>query len=523
MTWAFSPGEAEREARARKASSSSPPPSSSSPSPSSSAAADKKKKKRIVFDLPDYEDAYANPGSPLLARTPRGTYVLARPDGKRALLLAGSGATPEGLRPFLDVLDLGSSFSPSSSEDDDATAATMTSTRLWRSTPPHFESVGSILSDGACDMGGVALDGLRLLLSRESADVPPQTFVATFEGVSMDDLASKAEKSSKGGGEGEEKEGKTEKNAAKRPSAATLLMTPKEQQLTAFPHPHPSLTGAQKRVLRYERSDGVPLTATLHTPPGYDAARDGPLPIFLWLYPREFKNKEAAGQMRRSPHEFSGVGSSSPLLFLTRGYAVLDGPTFPIVAEEGKKKESIGSEGKEKGENKGGGEEEKEEEKREAEPNDTYVEQLVASAEAAVAEVIRLGVAHPAKVAVGGHSYGAFTTANLLAHAGHLFAAGIARSGAYNRTLTPSGFQAEQRTIWEAPEVYAKMSAFLNADKIKKPILLVHGLADNNTVSEEVGGEGIRDFFCFFFFARFRSFSIYFFFSPSLSPPEKNK
>lgn len=193
--------------------------------------------------------------------------------------------------------------------------------------------------------------------------------------------------------------------------------------------------------------------------------------------------------MRRSPHEFSGVGSSSPLLFLTRGYAVLDGPTFPIVAEEKKEnKNGASEEGKaaeDRARNGNAEKKEEEEEKKEAEPNDTYVEQLVASAEAAVAEVIRLGVAHPAKVAVGGHSYGAFTTANLLAHAGHLFAAGVARSGAYNRTLTPSGFQAEQRTIWEAPEVYAKMSAFLNADKIKKPILLVHGLADNNTVRKK--------------------------------------
>jgi len=349
ITWAFSPGEAEKEARAGRGSATAAAPATAA-------------KKRIVFDLPDYEDAYANPGSPLLARTPRGTYVLARPDGKRALLLAGSGATPEGLVPFLDVLDLGPADSAS---DSSSSSSSMTSTRLWRSSPPNFESAGSILSDGACDRGGVQLDGLRLLLSRESADVPPQTFIATFEGVSMDDLPFRAEKNKVV--EGEEGESKTETKtdaavAARMPSKATLLLTPSEKQLTAFPHPHPSLTGAQKRVLRYERSDGVPLTATLHTPPGYDAKRDGPLPIFLWLYPREFKNKEAAGQMRRSPHEFSGVGSSSPLLFLTRGYAVLDGPTFPIVAEENKEKENDG-------EKEGGGGEKKE--KKEAEPNDT--------------------------------------------------------------------------------------------------------------------------------------------------------
>lgn len=341
ITWAFSPREAEKEAKVGKK------------TPSASAAASTTDKKRIVFDLPDYEDAYSNPGSPLLARTPRGTYVLARPDGRRALLLSGSGATPEGLVPFLDVLDLGS---PSSSSSD-----SMTSTRLWRSTPPSFESAGSILSDGVCDRGSVKLDGLKLLLSRESADVPPQTYVATFDGVSMDDLPLRAERNEgEKGEEGEAPEKPSGSAKAKKPSAATLLVTPTEKQLTSFPHPHPSLTGAQKRVLRYERSDGVPLTATLHTPPGYDAARDGPLPIFLWLYPREFKNKEAAGQMRRSPHEFSGVGSSSPLLFLTRGYAVLDGPTFPIVAEGGSSSSSSGE--------KESGVDDKE---KEAEPNDT--------------------------------------------------------------------------------------------------------------------------------------------------------
>lgn len=70
-------------------------------------------------------------------------------------------------------------------------------------------------------------------------------------------------------------------------------------------------------------------------------------------------------------------------------------------------------------------------------------------------------------------------TANLLAHS-DLFRAGIARSGAYNRTLTPFGFQSERRTFWEAPEMYAKVSPFWYADKIKEPILLIHGEADNN-------------------------------------------
>jgi dipeptidyl aminopeptidase/acylaminoacyl peptidase len=154
------------------------------------------------------------------------------------------------------------------------------------------------------------------------------------------------------------------------------------------------------------------------------------LPCIMWAYPREFKSKDAAGQLRRSPYQFSGIGSTSPLLWLARKYAVLDGPGFPIIAE---------------------GDEE---------PNDSYVEQLTDSARAAVKELERLGVVDLKRIAVGGHSYGAFMTANLLAHAGDLFACGIARSGAYNRTLTPFGFQAEERTLWQAPDTYNTMSPF---------------------------------------------------------------
>jgi len=210
------------------------------------------------------------------------------------------------------------------------------------------------------------------------------------------------------------------------------------------------LRDLQKEVVHYERSDGLPLNATLYLPPGYDAARDGPLPTLMWAYPREFKTKEAAGQLRKSPHAFSGIGSMSPILWLTRGYAVLDGPTFPIIGE---------------------GEEE---------ANDTYVEQLRDAAQAAVDYLVGRGIADRHRIAVGGHSYGAFMTANLLAHT-DLFAAGIARSGAYNRTLTPFGFQAEERTIWEAPDTYMNMSPFMNAHKIKAPLLLIHGEDDNNT------------------------------------------
>src|SRR5690606_33834603 len=160
---------------------------------------------------------------------------------------------------------------------------------------------------------------------------------------------------------------------------------------------------------------------------GYDAARDGPLPVLMWAYPQEFKSASAASQVSDSPHRFNRVSYWGPLPFLPRGFAVLDDPSMPIVGEG------------------------------DAEPNDTYIQQLSAGAKAAVDELVRRGMGDPARVAVGGHSYGAFMTANLLAHT-DLFKAGIARSGAYNRTLTPFGFQAEERNYWQAQDTYLAMS-----------------------------------------------------------------
>jgi dipeptidyl aminopeptidase/acylaminoacyl peptidase len=220
-------------------------------------------------------------------------------------------------------------------------------------------------------------------------------------------------------------------------------------QLTAFPHPYPQIKEVKKQVLKYKRPDGVDLTADLYLPPGYKK-EEGPLPTFLWAYPAEFKSKDNAGQVKGSPYTFTRIGWGSPIYWVVRGYAILDNASIPIVGEGN------------------------------AEPNDTYVEQLVASAKAAIDYGASLGVVDPKRVGVGGHSYGAFMTANLLAHS-DLFKAGIARSGAYNRTLTPFGFQSEERTYWEAPEVYFKMSPFSYADKIKTPILFVHGEADNNS------------------------------------------
>jgi dipeptidyl aminopeptidase/acylaminoacyl peptidase len=220
--------------------------------------------------------------------------------------------------------------------------------------------------------------------------------------------------------------------------------------ITAFPDPTPQLAGVSKELIHYERDDGVPLTGTLYLPAGYAPAADGPLPVLMWAYPNEFKSRQDAGQVTDSPYRFTRVGWWSPVLHVVRGYAVLDDPTMPIVGE---------------------GDEE---------PNDTFVEQLVASAAAAVDELVRRGVGDRDRMAVGGHSYGAFMTANLLAHS-DLFRTGIAQSGAYNRTLTPFGFQAEERTLWEAPDVYAAMSPFMHAEKIAAPILLIHGAEDNNS------------------------------------------
>jgi dipeptidyl aminopeptidase/acylaminoacyl peptidase len=217
--------------------------------------------------------------------------------------------------------------------------------------------------------------------------------------------------------------------------------------ITDFKDPHPQLSGVQKKMVTYKRKDGVQLSGTIYLPPGYKEGER--LPMIIWAYPREFTSADTAGQISGSPHTFTRVGGSSHLLLLTQGYAIFDSATMPII---------------------GPGET----------ANDTYVEQLVASAQAAVDYAVEAGIADRDRFGVGGHSYGAFMTANLLAHS-DIFRAGVARSGAYNRTLTPFGFQSETRTFWEVPELYQRMSPFWYAHKINEPILLIHGEADNNS------------------------------------------
>lgn len=222
------------------------------------------------------------------------------------------------------------------------------------------------------------------------------------------------------------------------------------KQITMNTNPFSAIQNVSKEVITYKRDDGLELNGTLYLPVGYDKTSKEKLPMIMWAYPKEFKDTKTASQNINSPYEFTYPNYGSPIYWLNRGYAVLDDAAFPIVGVGDK------------------------------EPNDSFLKQLVANGKAGIDAVDNLGYIDRTKVAVGGHSYGAFMTANLLSHS-NLFAAGIARSGAYNRTLTPFGFQSEERSYWDAPEVYHEMSPFSNADKMKTPLLLIHGEDDNNS------------------------------------------
>ena len=232
-------------------------------------------------------------------------------------------------------------------------------------------------------------------------------------------------------------------------------------QVTSFPNPYGDTPLPKKQILRYKRADGVELSANLYLPPGYKPA-DGPLPTLMEAYPVEYKSRSAAGQIMGSPYQFPRFSWAGPVFFVTQGYAVLENTAMPIIGEGN------------------------------AQPNDTYVEQLVDDAKAAIDQGAGMGVVDRNRVAVMGHSYGAFMTANLLAHT-DLFKAGIARSGAYNRSLTPFGFQNEERTYWQDPDIYFKMSPFSYADKIKTPLLMIHGEADNNQGTFPIQSERFFD------------------------------
>ena len=275
--------------------------------------------------------------------------------------------------------------------------ATGRSERLFRSEAPYYEEVSALL-DG---------EGRRAIVRRESVKDVPNYYLYDF---------------------------------------AAKSRTP----LTSFRDPAPQFAGVTSQLVTYKRKDGLDLSATVYLPAGYSREKDGPLPFFLWAYPLEYGSAAAASQVVGSPYRFTRPTGASQLFLLTQGYGVMDNPTMPIVAMNGK------------------------------ESNDTYVDQLVSSAEAAVDKLVEMGVGDRDRMAVGGHSYGAFMTANLLSHT-KLFRAGIARSGAYNRTLTPFGFQGEERDYWKAPGLYTDMSPFTYADKVTTPLLLIHGMADDNT------------------------------------------
>jgi dipeptidyl aminopeptidase/acylaminoacyl peptidase len=322
-------------------------------------------------------------------------------NGQRVLL-----TTPDGKSAFLN----GQGASPEGDRPflDRYDLATARTQRLFRSAAPYYEDVMAVLDTR----------GDVLLTRRESKTEPPNYW------------------------------------------RRDLVRRIAPMALTNFADPAPQFAGVTSEQITYTRKDGVQLSATMYLPAGYDKARDGKLPFFLWAYPREFRSAAAASQVQGSPFRFvrpTGYGGRH-LQLLLQGYGVLDGPTMPIIGEGDK------------------------------EPNDTYIEQLVASAEAAVLKIDAMGVGDRDRVAVGGHSYGGFMTANLLAHS-KLFRAGIAESGAYNRTLTPFGFQAEDRTYWQAMDIYEKMSPFNYADKLKTPILLIHGMADDNTGTYPIQSE----------------------------------
>jgi dipeptidyl aminopeptidase/acylaminoacyl peptidase len=281
---------------------------------------------------------------------------------------------------------------------------TMQTTRLFHSAPESYDYVIGFAASGRDE----------IVLSHESRAEPPNLLVAALDGS-------------------------------------------QSRQLTAWPDPHPQLTGMDKRLIVHDRGDGVQLSGMLHLPPGYESERDGPLPLVIWAYPLDYGSPATAGQVRGSSKRFTRLTASEPVWFVLRGYAVLSQATMPVIGDP----ETM---------------------------NDTYVEQITSAAAAHIRTLDKMGIIDPARVAVGGHSYGAFMTANLLAHT-DLFAAGIARSGAYNRSLTPFGFQTERRNFWEAPQIYDQVSPFRYADQISAPILLLHGAQDSNSGTFPVQSE----------------------------------
>lgn len=355
---------------------------------------------RLWFDLNE-SDRYGDPGHPMFRTLPNGRRVL-RQRGD-AVYFSGSGATDQGDRPFLDLRHL----------------ETGETERLFRSDPDRYEYVVAVAA------------GERVLLRSESAVNAPNYYLASF-GQPIEAAAGEA----------------------------TRTLT--RQPITQFSDPTPQLRAIEKRIVRYERSDGVPLSFHLYLPPGYQEGT--PLPTVLYAYPMEYSGAAIAGQVRGSAQRFMQLYGASHLYFLLQGYAVLDQTAMPILGDP-------------------------------ETAYDTFVPQLVADAEAAVAKAVEIGVADPERVGVIGHSHGGLMVANLLAHT-NLFRAGIARSGSYNKTNQPFGFQAERRSLFEAREAYVQLSPTFFADQINQPVLIIHGDDDSNpgtpTFQSQVFYEAVR-------------------------------
>jgi len=356
---------------------------------------------RLWFDL-DEDDRYDDPGFPVYRQLPSGHRVM-RQHGD-AVYFRGSGATDEGDRPFLDLRPMGTSDTE----------------RLFRSAPDRYEYFVAFAGEDD-----------RFVLSSESATDVPNYYLATV------------------GGTVEAPEGE-----------ATRALT--REPITRFEDPTPWLRQIDKRLVSYERDDGLPLSFQLLLPPGY--AEGTPLPTVLYAYPLEYSGMATAGQVRGSTQRFMRIYGPSHLFFLLRGYAVLDQTAMPMLGDP-------------------------------ETAYDTFVPQLVADAEAAVAKAVELGVADPDRIGVIGHSHGGLMVANLLAHT-DLFRAGIARSGSYNKTVQPFGFQSERRSLFEARDVYIQVSPTFFADQVDEPVLIIHGLADSNpgtlTPQSQVFFEAVR-------------------------------
>lgn len=349
---------------------------------------DRARKPRLLWDHSS-DERYAYPGSPVYRQRADGTWVVQV--DRDAIFLSGTGSSPDGDRPFLDRLDL----------------KTLETTRLFRSDKSAYERFFAF-ADGA---GGKA--PLRFLTWHQSISDPPNAFIRTL---------------------------------GRRVTAATGEATyaSDARPVTRIPDPTPQVRAIRKRLVKYKRADGLDLSFTLYTPPGYQEGTR--VPTILYAYPLDYADASKAGQVTGSQATFTRLREYR--LLLLAGYAIVDNAAFPIVGDPKK-------------------------------AYDTYLEQLVADAKAAVDEAVRLGVADPERIGVTGHSHGALMTVNLVAHSG-LFRAGVATSGSYNKTLTPFGFQNERRSVWEAPDVYRQVSPFFFADKIKTPLLIMHGAEDAN-------------------------------------------